>query len=480
MWTKKAKILAFGAVTAYVIALANDSWVLYAVSGALIGLLGVCFLLARRSLRGIDARRIPLTHRLVEATGLPVQVEVANAGRGTRWRILVEDRVANLTTGRGDPVRYTFVAPHIDAREAVSGRGEYPCPVRGRHRLGPLVLHGSDPLGLFLVRREIGDEAHAIVYPRPFRFPRWLVRGGAFLQLQDLRRSAARGQGLEFYGVREYVPGDDLRHVHWKVTAHVGRLSLREFEAGAPAALRLFLDLHEDVHRGIEPNTTLHSAVRVAASAARECVLQGGFVQVAASARRPPRMPSERGDAHLHRILEFLADARADGRVPFAQFVRAEVGTVATGSDVILITPSADPALAQVAGALLERGTNVVVVLLDAESFRPDEQAEAKPHRWAPLSGVLRRMRRSREPLADEPAGEQDAPSPACERLARELAAAGARVAVVRSGESLEQALAHSLRPSRPAESRGPVRGQGPPVERREPLPGVDSSAPAM
>ncbi|MFQ6097736.1 MAG: DUF58 domain-containing protein [Armatimonadota bacterium] len=447
MWTKKAKLLAFGAVMAYFIALINDSLVLHAVSGSLIGLLGICYLLAQRSLRGIEARRVLLTHRLVEGGHLAVRVEVSNAGRAGRWRILLDDRMENLTNGDGKVISHTFIAPHIAAGERTVGRGEYACPLRGRYRLGPLLLRGSDPLGVFEVRREIRDEAWAIVYPETFRFPLGLVRGSAFLRMHDARRSAARGHGLEFFGVREYVPGDDLRHVHWKVTAHVGRLSLKEFESGASVSLTLLLDLQADRHVGSEPDSTLHYAVRLASSAAREAVLQGGFVRLVASAGTPPKMPTERGDAHLHRILEFLAEARADGRVSFAEFVRAEASTASPGADVLLITPSADSRLTANVAALCERGVHVVVILIDAASF-PRTDEPLAPGRGGAIFRALRLLGFVDEDgppriVRQERTGEE------YDALAQDLTGVGARVAVVRHGERLDRAVARSLRKAR-------------------------------
>ena len=65
-----------------------------------------------------------------------------------------------------------------------------------------------------------------------------------------------------FRGLREYVAGDDLRHVHWRSSARTGELVVRQDEQPRPRATAVVLDLRRTAHAGL----SLERAVSVAAS----------------------------------------------------------------------------------------------------------------------------------------------------------------------------------------------------------------------
>jgi len=470
MWTQKAKILLFGVVSFYVIALVNESFVLYAACSAGVALLGICYLLARRSLHGLHCRRTVLLDRLVEAGTLPVRVTVTNGGGRPRREVAVTDAMRNLTSGTARR-EYELLVPEVPANGDAVGNGEYLCAERGRYCVGPVILHGGDPLGMFEVQRQFDILDTVVAYPRTFDMPAGLLRGGSPLNVQDARRAPARGQGHEFYGIREYVEGDDLRWVHWKTTAHLGRLTIKEFESGAAASLTIVLDLSQTGKYGVGPNSTVDCAARIASSVARDSMLRGGFVRLCGHAKSPISTPLERGDAHLHRILEILAEVDATGQMPLPALVAAEQANIPAGSEAVLITAVPDGALTQYLLPLLDKNVGVAVVLLAAHTFdAPPSKSSDQQDGSSRLQSLLRRLfATARSP---EPHGSQSEAVPPASRgpryapeaygdLAQRLRALGVRVAIVESGADLPLALASILRwqGSGPQRRRSPVRG---------------------
>jgi uncharacterized protein (DUF58 family) len=61
-------------------------------------------------------------------------------------------------------------------------------------------------------------------------------------RLQGAYRTARRGSGLDFAGLRDYVDGDDARHIDWNVTARLGELQVREFIEDRELTAWLVLD----------------------------------------------------------------------------------------------------------------------------------------------------------------------------------------------------------------------------------------------
>ncbi|MGD8240303.1 MAG: DUF58 domain-containing protein [Armatimonadota bacterium] len=443
MWTQKARIVLFGVVSFYVIALVNESFVLYAVCSAGAALLGICYLLAGRSLRGLSCHRTLLVDRLVEGGTLPVRMTVQNADGRARREVVVTDPIVNLTSGTAAR-RYEILVPEVPPAGETIGRGDYTCPERGRYRVGPLTLRGGDPLGLFRPQQEFELRDTVVAYPRTFDMPAGLLRGGTLLSMHDAQRAPARGHGHEFRAIREYVEGDDLRWVHWRTTAHLGRLTIKEFESGAAASVTIIVDLSKAGKHGAAPNSTIDYAARIASSIARDAVLRGGFVRLRGNAKAAIATPLERGDAHLHRILAILAEVDGNGDASVAALVAAQQPSIPAGSEAVLITAVPDEGLTRRILPLLDNNVGVAVLLLAAHTF-----AHGRPEAGgAATASSERRGSASRRPRAPSHAPSPDVPYAPHDygRLARRLHALGARVAIIEAGADLPVALASVVR----------------------------------
>jgi uncharacterized protein (DUF58 family) len=92
---------------------------------------------------------------------------------------------------------------------------------RGEHRLGPLALTVTDALGLFSRTFEYPRRTSVLVYPELRDVEDTGIAGG-FAERADERE--------RFDGLREYVPGDSLRDVHWKSSAKRDDLVVMEFD----------------------------------------------------------------------------------------------------------------------------------------------------------------------------------------------------------------------------------------------------------
>ncbi len=101
---------------------------------------------------------------------------------------------------------------------------------RGQHTVGPATLTATDAFGLFEREIELRGTETTIVYPRVRRLG--TVGRRSLGRLQEYSRSDQRG---EFEELREYVPGDPLRDIHWKTTAKRDELVVTEFAAETDA-----------------------------------------------------------------------------------------------------------------------------------------------------------------------------------------------------------------------------------------------------
>lgn len=153
------------------------------------------------------------------ARGEPVSmtVTVRNTGRLRSANLLAEDRCGK----RSVPVPLLRVRPGRDTEV----RYEVPTQRRGVVPVGPLRVTRRDPLGLVALARPYGGTTPVWVHPRIH--PLTAVPTGAGRSL-DGRVDGVPHGSITFDSLREYVVGDELRRVHWRTSARVGELMVRE------------------------------------------------------------------------------------------------------------------------------------------------------------------------------------------------------------------------------------------------------------
>ncbi len=127
-------------------------------------------------------------------------------------------------------------------------------------------------------------------------------------------RSPHRGSSVEFAEYRNYVPGDDIRRLDWRVFARTDRYYLKEFEAETNLRCYVVLDCSGSMGFEGEHGTRLEYAKRLAATLSYLIINQGdaaGLLQV--TEKTATEIPPRRNASHLQVILDTLGQARPTG-----------------------------------------------------------------------------------------------------------------------------------------------------------------------
>nr|WP_030500375.1 DUF58 domain-containing protein [Micromonospora purpureochromogenes] len=175
------------------------------------------------------------------ARGEPAAMEltVRNTGRLRAANLVAEDRCAGALV----PVPLLRLRP---GRDTVV-RYDVPTHRRGVVPVGPLRVVRRDPLGLVALARGYGGTVPVWVYPRIH--PLSAVPTGAGRSLDGRTDSVPHGS-ITFDSLREYVVGDELRRVHWRTSARVGELMVRENVDTSLPSLVVVLDNRAPAHPG--------------------------------------------------------------------------------------------------------------------------------------------------------------------------------------------------------------------------------------
>ena len=154
---------------------------------------------------------------------------------------------------------------------------------RGAYRFGPVILRATDPFGILTRETTIREPAALVVHPLVVPLERFGLPALAPFGEQKAPRRLLEDP-LRIVGVRDYVPGDEPRRIHWKATARTGRLQSKIYEPSTSRSLAIFLDVRtlSQTLMGYDP-ALLELHVCAAASVANWAINQGYAVGVFAN-----------------------------------------------------------------------------------------------------------------------------------------------------------------------------------------------------
>jgi uncharacterized protein (DUF58 family) len=215
----------------------------------------------------LTVARVADPDRVTRGEPSRVALSIANASRLFGASLVARDCVTPRST---DPARArtggTVAVPLVQLRPGMTSSVAYPVPTRARGivTVGPLEISRHDPLGLVRVVRRYGDSVQVWVRPRVHAIvavPVGLSRS------MDGRVDRVQHGTITFAALREYVVGDDLRHVHWRTSARVGEMMVREHVDTSLPRMVIVLDDRAGAHEtGPDGESTFEAACEAAAS----------------------------------------------------------------------------------------------------------------------------------------------------------------------------------------------------------------------
>ena len=301
-------------------AILREANLLLIVAGMLSGIMLLSWWLASATLRRLDVRR--RAPRAVHAGELlSVDVEVHNGERrlGT-WALAVEDRLRRQNDRERDgsvgaEVLFSYVPAGATRRLAC----RICLPQRGRYVLGPMTASTRFPFGL--LRRQLTFESSdtVTVYPRLGRLTAaWRSSTAGLFEGPQRGRRPVRASG-EFFGVREWQPGDSTRWIHWRSTARHGTLVTRQFERPGGRDVVLMVDLWRPDEPGDEDLENVELAVSFAATVAADlCGKEGARLWLEVAGAEPASISGPGSTRLREQALENLAvaEASSEDRLP--------------------------------------------------------------------------------------------------------------------------------------------------------------------
>ncbi|MBN6039079.1 DUF58 domain-containing protein [Amycolatopsis sp. 195334CR] len=276
---------------------------LRALGGILLAAVVAAVAVTARRVRVVVTRSV-YPDRVGRGDSALARLKVRNPTAASQPGVLATDRAG----GEARTVRIRPLPPSTGA----TYHYELTTRVRGLMTVGPLLLHRADPFGLARNRLPTGETATLWVYPKQFpaRVP---TAGYARHHHEGAATDELLRGSMDLRDVREYVPGDEIRHLHWKASARTGRLMVRDLADPRQPRFTVLLDTRP----GSLTPQGFEEAVDLAASLLGASALAGRHSRLVTSSGLD--VPTPGGPQAARRLLDelcVLGQGKADAVVP--------------------------------------------------------------------------------------------------------------------------------------------------------------------
>ncbi len=322
--------------------------------------------------------------RLELEVGRSVHPSRVQVGTVTRVELTVRNTRANRTPvlRLRDPVSGTRGA---DLLCSPLGRGErtvaayrLPTDRRGLVRIGPLEVVVGDPFGLTNLATVAAPAVEVVVFPHIDQIDPLPYTTGHD-PLAGARQPNSLGRtGEDFYALRPYAVGDDLRRIHWPSSARHDELLVRQSELPWQGRTTVLLDVRKAAHAGESLEVAVSAAASIVAATARRHDLVRLITTAGSDSDFSP------GSDHVEAIMEHLAVVPAASSGSLRRAVEM-LGRRSNGGAIVVILADVTSEDLRAAATLRTRYGSLTIVQVDRSAWDP-----AAPIGRPPDAPVLR------------------------------------------------------------------------------------------
>ena len=352
-FTASGLILLVGSVFAWILGRFIGGRPLYLLAYGGVLVLALSWSIGRRPLP-LEGTRLETRARRREGETITMEVVLTTSRRLNTF--ILEEHVPTVL---GQNARIPVAS--LEPGGSVEHSYQITCWRRGVYQLGPLVARWGDPFGFTERETVLCEPFEFLVHPSTEG-----ARDRPFTRLWEdppVRPPVSKPwpSGMEFYGMREYVPGDDVRRLVWRAYARTGQLLVREAEQGITDQVHIILDANRANHSKGVFSESFETGVRAAASLAEWHIREGLSVTIEGNTSRhigPIRGPGSRME-----MLDALARVDLEDE-PVTDALTRIVFNRGRDAHVVVVTPLLEADATAVLELLVQRGWSVLVVAL--------------------------------------------------------------------------------------------------------------------
>tara|TARA_X000001036_G_scaffold435295_1_gene476275 strand:- start:1367 stop:2620 length:1254 start_codon:yes stop_codon:yes gene_type:complete len=333
MWTRKAAILLTSGISLILIGMMISNFQLM-----IVGLTFISFLAINGWIEGhsdLEIKREVSAVNVYKGDDINVVLTITNKSYRRTQQLEVFDNVPHEMKMRKG---INLMRMNLGPGQTTTIRYTVRCPLRGHYTIGPTSIRYRNTFNLFVSETSVGDRSDITVFPQVRDVEEALIRSDVPKMYTGATTLKTPGQGMEFYALREYFPGDSFRSINWKAFARTGELMVNEKTRDAVTDVFIILDTRDVARIGTVLKNPLEMGTVAAASIANYFIKRRDSVSLVTYGERMDFLPPETGDKQHYKVLSQLAAVESKGSMPLQAVTNALSPRISRGSPVFIIS----------------------------------------------------------------------------------------------------------------------------------------------
>ncbi len=340
--------------------------------------------------RGFIGREIKLEVRrkseeisVYEGDELWIELSIENKGEYTYYLEVIDQLPSSTDIIKGS----NHQVLRLKKGEVKTLQYKIRCPQRGDLNIGPVKLRYRDPLNLHVEEWTSEEKMELFVLPnienmkkvnvRPFYTRNWLGN----------IRSQSMGQGTEFFSLREYSSGDEIKKINWKATARFFEPMSNEYVGEKTGDIIIIVDGHRLSNIGTKEKNTLDASIRAAGTIATSALKDRNRVGLIILGEYLSWEFPDSGREHFYKIMEKLSGITEGGEweLKDAQWLLKRF--FPNRSMIIFISPLTYKKVSNTIVDICQKEYNVMIISPDPLSLQKGiiEKSNVLAEKWYKL-----------------------------------------------------------------------------------------------
>jgi len=296
-------------IISFILGAAFTSWVLF------MGAIGGISILAV-SLKGYPPEKIDIEVTreseevdLYEGSTMWVKIDIFNKGDALRFLEIKDLLPPKVEVKEGS----NHQVIELKKGEKKTIKYEIGCPLRGEAEIGPIKMRYRDPLSFYTESWTVEDRMTIHILPGIEEIKSVNIRPNYTRNWLGNIQSSNIGIGTEFFSLREYLPGDDIRKINWKATARNLNPITNEYEGEQSGDVIIIVDAFKEGNIGTVRDNTMRASIRAAASLASSILEDRNRVGMLVLGDFLNWIYPGSGRDHFYRIMNILSKSERGG-----------------------------------------------------------------------------------------------------------------------------------------------------------------------
>lgn len=234
---------------------------------------------------------------------------------------------------------------------------------RGYFEIGEIEVTIQDIFKLFKFKKKISSQARLLVYPKTIKLNSFRTSSSQH-QGELVSRSGKFEDRTRVNTFRDYVEGDNIKSIHWKLTAKKDEPMIKIFDNRVDSTIGIFLDTSITSYKEDVNNRLEDKAVDIALSIIDYCLNQNLKSTMIHQDQGDILTTSSDESDDLKLFLEQLAKLRATGRTDFTDLILNKIDGFSRGSSIIMISPNLDKKVGAMALELLSKNYKPFLIIV--------------------------------------------------------------------------------------------------------------------